>query len=316
MYSFTVKDLIDEKSLNLEVVYQAEDYDQVKIYTSEVNRPGLQLCGFYTKFAPNRIQIIGGAEWHYLNKLDRHARFESLQQLFSKEIPLLIFTRGNLIFDEAVYLAREYDVSILKTKETTSRMVNQLINYMDRALAPSLRQHGILLDIYGVGVLLTGESGIGKSETAIDLIVNGHKLISDDSVIIKRIEDRLIGTSPPITRYFMEIRGVGIINIVRLFGIGSVMEEKDIDLIIHLEHWDEDKDYDRLGIEDKKENVLGILVPRIDIPMRSGRNTAVIIEIATRNYKQKELGYNPALALNERILASIKKREKEDPKDF
>lgn len=309
MISFSVKDLIEDKGLDFEVFYESSDCAYTKIYSPEINRPGLQLVGYYTKFTPNRIQIIGGAEWHYLNELPEEKRFNALEQLFKERIPLLIFTRGNRIFDEVLYLAKEYDITLLRTSKTTTRIVNQLINFMDMALAPTLRKHGILLDIYGVGVLLTGDSGIGKSETAIDLIVSGHKLISDDSVIIKKLENRLIGTSPPITRHFMEIRGVGIIDVVRLFGIGAIMEEKEIELIIHLEPWDDNKDYDRLGIKDEYENILDVMVPRIDIPMRSGRNTSIIIEIATRNYKQKELGYNAALALNDRILESIEQNK-------
>ncbi|MCD1146930.1 HPr(Ser) kinase/phosphatase [Peptoniphilus sp. KCTC 25270] len=300
--SFTVKQLI--KELDFEVVYYAEKTENREIDTSEFNRPGLQLSGFYTKFVPDRIQIIGGAEWHYLSTLTESVRRGRIEQLFEKQIPLMIITRSQEIYPEILEMAMKYDCSLLRTSESTSRAVNILINYMDMALAPTIRRHGILLDIYGVGVLITGDSGIGKSETAVDLIVSGHKLISDDSVIIKRMEDRLIGTSPPITRHFMEIRGIGIIDVERLFGIGSVMEEKEVDLIVHLHQWDESKEYDRLGLEDEYEKILDIEVPRIDIPMRTGRNTGVIIEIATRNFKQKELGYNPALALNQKILES------------
>lgn len=301
--SFTVEQLIED--LNFEIIFKATDTNKVKLYTSEFNRPGLQLSGFYTKFVPDRIQIIGGAEWHYLSTLMKDTRYTRLERLFQQKIPLLIITRGQKVYPEIKDFAFKYNCSVLRTCETTSRAVNILINYMDMALAPMIRRHGILLDIYGVGVLITGDSGIGKSETAVDLIVNGHKLISDDSVIIKRLEDRLIGTSPPITRHFMEIRGIGIIDAERLFGIGSVMEEKEVELVIHLQHWNEKEDYDRLGIEDEKEEILGCVVPKIEIPVRTGRNTAVIVEIATRNFKQKELGYNPALALNSRILKSV-----------
>lgn len=306
--SFTVQQLIED--LDFETIYKATNIERVKIYTSEFNRPGLQLSGFYTKFVPDRIQIIGGAEWHYLSTLSQEVRYQRLEKLFQEKIPLLIVTRGQKIYPEIRIYAKKYDCTVLRTAETTSRAVNILINYMDIALAPTIRRHGILLDIYGVGVLITGESGIGKSETAVDLIVSGHKLISDDSVIIKRLEDRLIGTSPPITRHFMEIRGIGIIDVERLFGIGSVMEEKDVELVIQLEHWNEKEDYDRLGIENEKENILGCMIPKVELPVRTGRNTAVIVEIATRNFKQKELGYNPALALNDRILKSIKDQGK------
>ena len=305
---FTVKELIEDNEF--EVIYEAKDVGETYLYTTEFNRPGLQLCGFYTQFVSNRIQIIGGAEWHYLKALDPEVRRARLKALFDHKIPLLIVTRDQEIFPEMIAFARQNNCTILRTKDGTSRAVNKLITYMERALAPTLRRHGILLDIFGVGVLMLGESGIGKSETALDLIVNGHKLIADDSVLIKKLDERLIGTSPKITRHFMEIRGIGIIDVERLFGIGSIMEEKEIELVIELNQWDDFADYNRLGIDDEHVSILDISLPKIEIPMRTGRNTAVIVEIATRNYKQKELGYNAALALKQRVLNSIEKRKR------
>lgn len=305
---FTVKELIEDNKF--EVIYEAKDTVETYLYTTEFNRPGLQLCGFYTKFVANRIQIIGGAEWHYLKALDPEVRRARLKALFNHKIPVLIVTRNQEIFPEAVAFARQNNCTILRTGEGTSRAVNKLITYMERALAPTVRRHGILLDIFGVGVLMVGESGIGKSETALDLIVNGHKLIADDSVLIKKLDERLVGTSPKITRHFMEIRGVGIIDVERLFGIGSIMEEKEIELVIELNQWDDFADYNRLGIDDEHVSILDVRLPKIEIPMRTGRNTAVIVEIATRNYKQKELGYNAALELNQRVLNSIEHRKR------
>lgn len=305
---FTVKELIEDNKF--EVIYEAKDTAETYLYTTEFNRPGLQLCGFYTKFVANRIQIIGGAEWHYLKALDPEVRRARLKALFDHKIPVLIVTRNQDIFPEAVAFARQNNCTILRTGEGTSRAVNKLITYMERALAPTVRRHGILLDIFGVGVLMVGESGIGKSETALDLIVNGHKLIADDSVLIKKLDERLVGTSPKITRHFMEIRGVGIIDVERLFGIGSIMEEKEIELVIELNQWDDFADYNRLGIDDEHVSILDVRLPKIEIPMRTGRNTAVIVEIATRNYKQKELGYNAALELNQRVLNSIEHRKR------
>lgn len=305
---FTVKELIEDNKF--EVIYEAKDTAETYLYTTEFNRPGLQLCGFYTKFVANRIQIIGGAEWHYLKALDPEVRRTRLKALFDHKIPVLIVTRNQEIFPEAVAFARQNNCTILRTGEGTSRAVNKLITYMERALAPTVRRHGILLDIFGVGVLMVGESGIGKSETALDLIVNGHKLIADDSVLIKKLDERLVGTSPKITRHFMEIRGVGIIDVERLFGIGSIMEEKEIELVIELNQWDDFADYNRLGIDDEHVSILDVRLPKIEIPMRTGRNTAVIVEIATRNYKQKELGYNAALELNQRVLNSIERRKR------
>ncbi|MDO5713804.1 MAG: HPr(Ser) kinase/phosphatase [Tissierellia bacterium] len=307
MIYFTLNRLI--RDLRFITVHLAEGYEDVKISTNELNRPGLQLCGYYNKFAPDRIQIIGGAEWDYCYHLTSEERYDCLEPIFRSEIPLMIFSRGNLVFQEAIDLAKKYNRTLLSTEAKTSQIINQLINYMDAELAPSTRAHGILLDIFGVGVLLMGESGIGKSETALDLLVNGHKLISDDSVIIKRIDEKLLGVSPAITRHFMEIRGIGIIDVQRLFGVGYVMEEKEVELIIHLVEWDQNNEYDRLGLEDEFENILGVDIPKMSIPVRTGRNTSMVVEVATKNFKQKEMGYNPALALNERIVKNIEYRK-------
>lgn len=305
--SISVEELIKEN--DFEVIHQADNTRNVHLYSSEFNRPGLQLCGFYTKFVPDRIQIIGGAEWWYLEGLDPKVRAMRLKALFAHKITVMIVTRNQRIFPEMLMYAKEDNCTILRTPDSTSRAVNKLITYLERALAPSIRRHGILLDIYGVGVLITGESGIGKSETALDLIANGHKLIADDSVLIRMLDNRLIGTSPKITRHFMEIRGIGIIDVERLFGIGCIMEEKEVELVIELTPWDDFADYNRLGIEDEKIEILDKLVPVMEIPMRTGRNMSMIIEIATRNFKQKEMGYNAALALNQRVLESIEKNK-------
>ena len=305
--SISVEELI--KDNDFEVVHQADNTRNVHLYSSEFNRPGLQLCGFYTKFVPDRIQIIGGAEWWYLEGLDPKVRAMRLKALFAHKITVMIVTRNQRIFPEMLMYAKEDNCTILRTPDSTSRAVNKLITYLERALAPSIRRHGILLDIYGVGVLITGESGIGKSETALDLIANGHKLIADDSVLIRMLDNRLIGTSPKITRHFMEIRGIGIIDVERLFGIGCIMEEKEVELVIELTPWDDFADYNRLGIEDEKIEILDKSVPVMEIPMRTGRNMSMIIEIATRNFKQKEMGYNAALALNQRVLDSIEKNK-------
>ena len=305
--SISVEELIKEN--DFEVIHQADNTRNVHLYSSEFNRPGLQLCGFYTKFVPDRIQIIGGAEWWYLEGLDPKVRAMRLKALFVHKITVMIVTRNQRIFPEMLMYAKEDNCTILRTPDSTSRAVNKLITYLERALAPSIRRHGILLDIYGVGVLITGESGIGKSETALDLIANGHKLIADDSVLIRMLDNRLIGTSPKITRHFMEIRGIGIIDVERLFGIGCIMEEKEVELVIELTPWDDFADYNRLGIEDEKIEILDKSVPVMEIPMRTGRNMSMIIEIATRNFKQKEMGYNAALALNQRVLDSIEKNK-------
>lgn len=290
------------KNYDLEIVHKSSDYEDIKITSSEINRPGLQLCGHFNKFVNERIQVIGTQEWHYLNSLDKNEIKVSLNKLFQYNIPCLIFSRNNKVFKEAHELAVKHDRTLLKSKEPTAKLMSKIVSHIEIDLAPTMRVHGVLLDIYGVGVLIKGRSGIGKSETALDLITNGARLIADDSVIIKNIDQKLIGRSPEITRHFMEIRGVGIIDIQKMFGVGYVMEEKNIEIIINLEDWDESKEYDRLGIVNNYEDLLGINVAKFDVPVKPGRHTAMIVEVATKNYKQKELGYNPALELNARIL--------------
>lgn len=307
---FSLKQLIDD--MGFDVVYLAKNYEHVEIESNELNRPGLQLFGYFRKYVSERIQIIGGAEWQFCNDLSEAKRYKVLEPIFASNIPVMIFSRGNAVFKEAIDLAKKYERTILATKATTSRLVNQLINYTDVLLAPSMRVHGILMDIYGVGVLLTGPSGVGKSETALDLLVDGHKLISDDSVIIRRMDEQLHGTSPKVTQHFMEIRGVGVIDVQRIFGVGCVMEEKEIDLIVHLEPWNESISYDRLGEKIQHGQYLGIEVPLMNIPVKSGRNTSMVIEVATKNFKLKDLGYNAAATLNDRLIKEINKRRKEN----
>ncbi|MFR8927730.1 HPr(Ser) kinase/phosphatase [Peptoniphilus senegalensis] len=299
-----LREIVEE--LNFEIVHQSSDYREIEIQNSDINRPGLQLCGYYSKFVKDRIQLIGTQEWHYINSLDDEERYSTLEKLFKYNIPVVVFSRDNEIFLQAKVLAEKHNVTILRSPDTTSKIFSKIISFVDEALAPTTRMHGVLLDISGIGVLITGRSGIGKSETALDLISNGARLISDDSVIIKNIDKKLIGKSPDITKYFMEIRGVGIIDIQKMFGIGFVMEEKAIEVVVNLEDWDESKEYERLGVDNNYQNILGIDVVKFDIPVKPGRHTALIIEVATKNYKQKELGYNPALALNERMLKKLK----------
>ena len=307
---FSLKQLIDD--MGFDVVYLAKNYEHVEIESNELNRPGLQLFGYFRKYVSERIQIIGGAEWQFCNDLSEAKRYKVLEPIFASNIPVMIFSRGNAVFKEAIDLAKKYERTILTTKATTSRLVNQLINYTDVLLAPSMRVHGILMDIYGVGVLLTGPSGVGKSETALDLLVDGHKLISDDSVIIRRMDEQLHGTSPKVTQHFMEIRGVGVIDVQRIFGVGCVMEEKEIDLIVHLEPWNESISYDRLGEKIQHGQYLGIEVPLMNIPVKSGRNTSMVIEVGTKNFIVKDLGYNAAETLNDRLIKEINKRRKEN----
>ena len=306
-------DLKSELDFNL--VYQAKRYFTVSITEPEVNRPGLQLAGYFRKFKNKRLQMIGNQEWYYLSEMEPDERRESLDKLFEQDVPAIIFAAGNEVFKEALESAEKYDITIFKIDKKTNIVLEELKNFIDEALAPTTRIHGVLLDVYGVGVILTGDSGVGKSETALDLIAKGSKLISDDSVIIKKMDDRLIGTSPEITKHFMEVRGVGIIDIQRFFGVGSVMEKREVEMIAHLELWDDEKEYVRLGLEDTYQEILGVDVVKYTIPVKPGRHTAMIIEVATNNYKQKQLGYNPAVALNERIMSSIRKRKENQRRD-
>lgn len=313
MSYYTLMDLKSE--LNFNLVYQAKRYFTVSITEPEVNRPGLQLAGYFRKFKNKRLQMIGNQEWYYLSEMEPDERRESLDKLFEQDVPAIIFAAGNEVFKEALESAKKYDITIFKIDKKTNIVLEELKNFIDEALAPTTRIHGVLLDVYGVGVILTGDSGVGKSETALDLIAKGSKLISDDSVIIKKMDDRLIGTSPEITKHFMEVRGVGIIDIQRFFGVGSVMEKREVEMIAHLELWDDEKEYVRLGLEDTYQEILGVDVVKYTIPVKPGRHTAMIIEVATNNFKQKQLGYNPAVALNERIMSSIRKRKENQRRD-
>lgn len=307
---YNIKDLIN--SLELEVINLSSSRAYQRIYSSETNRPGLQLAGYYSKFMPSRLQIIGNAEWQYLRDMSSENRRESVKKLLAADIPAIIFTSGNPICKEVYEEAIKRDVTVLKSEDTTGKVISDIYNFSETIMAPSTEMHGVLVEVFGKGVLITGESGIGKSETGLDLIVKGHKLISDDIVYITRQHKRIIGTSPELTRHFIEIRGVGILDIQRMYGVSSVKETQKIDLIIHLEEWDNKKEYDRLGFDEHYEEILDVRVPLITLPMRPGRNTAMVIEVATRNIIQKNLGYNAAKALDKRVQEMIEKRKREN----
>lgn len=298
------------KDLDVEVMYRAKGVEHVKINASEVNRPGLQLTGHFKNFAHERIQIIGTIEWHYTNNLPEDIRYSRLEEMFSCNIPVLIISRNLSIFPEIMEFANKYNITILRTKLSTTKFINVLINYLDNVLAPEVTVHGVLVEVYGMGILLMGKSGVGKSETALELIKRGHRLVADDSVGIKMIEGGLRGQAPNLIRYFMEIRGVGILNVERLYGVGAIKDNEFIDLVIELELWDESKEYDRVGLDDEYMEILGMEVPRLVIPVRSGRNLAMIIEVAARNTRQKNLGYNAAKELDNMLQTKIEKRKR------
>jgi len=304
MFSVTLKELV--KEFQLESITGGEKLDEVLITTSDVNRPGLQLVGYFEYFGADRIQIIGKVETSYLAGLSSEERYKRLDEFFRHGFPCVVVTRGLEIFPEMVEVSKKYGIPILRTDDVTSRFVSGVIRYLNVELAPRVTRHGVLVEVYGEGILILGESGVGKSETALELVKRGHRLIADDVVEIRAVSDKtLLGTAPDIIRHFIEIRGIGILDVKNLYGVGSVKVQESISLIIHLELWDEKKNYDRLGLVDEYTDILGVKVPSLTIPVRPGRNLAIIVEVAAINNRQKKMGYNAAWVLNERVLGEI-----------
>ena len=280
------------KDFDLEVVYKGLDYDTRMITIPDVNRPALQLVGFYDYFEPRRLQILGKAEFTFLKAMPLEQRRKVFEDLLRCEIPALIIARNMEIFPELLELARKHGRTLLRTEKTTVELTSHIIDYLNRALAPQITRHGVLMNIYGQGVLMIGDSGIGKSETAIELLKRGHQLVADDAVEIKRISDTLHGTAPELIRHYIEIRGVGVIDVKQLFGMGAVQFETEIDLVIQLEQWQDGKFYDRLGLGEETYTLLDVSLPIVTIPVRPGRNLAGIVEIATMKNRQTKYGYN------------------------
>lgn len=290
------------KRFNLEVLRGPEGYEDRKIYTEDINRPGLQLTGFFDYFDEKRIQVIGLVEMTYLEGVSHKRREEVFDQLFQYDFPALIFSRGLEPYPECMEMADKHNKIILRTNEITSVFMSTLIAYLKWYLSPCITRHGVLVEIYGEGVLLLGESGVGKSETAIELVKRGHRLIADDAVEIKRASsNRLEGSAPELIRYYIELRGVGVVDVRRLFGMSAVKQEANIDLIINLETWKDGALYDRLGTEELYTSILDVKVPTLTIPVKPGRNLAVIIEVAAMNNRNKKLGYNAALEFTKQI---------------
>ena len=277
----TVENLI--KDLQLEVLVEGDL--SIEIGVSDINRPGLQFAGFYNYFANERVQIVGHAEWGYLDAMQTVLRRKRLKKYFKLETPCTIMTRALEPHEEFITSAKENNRCILRTDSISTRFINKLMNYLDEKLAPEIRLHGVLVDVYGIGMLIVGESGVGKSETALELIKRGHRLVADDAVDVKGIDGILKGKSPYITSGMIEVRGMGIIDVPALYGLSSVLESKTVNLIISLDPWNEDETYDRLGIDDEFVEILNIPVKKITIPIRPGRNLAVIVEAAAANYR-------------------------------
>ena len=300
------------KALKLDIIYRPEGVETY-IDTPDINRPGLQLAGFLKNFQFERVQIIGQTEYLYFKSLTNEQRVESIDKLMQFDIPLLVISTKQSVLPEILESAKKYSKIIVSSKETSTKTVSKISYYLNENLAPELLMHGVLVDIDGIGILITGESGIGKSETALELIKKNHRLVADDAVrVIKLDEDTLIGKSTEVVEHYMEIRGLGIVDIRSLYGIGAVKNSKKIDMVVNLETWDEGKYYDRLGLDENFTTILDTKVEELVIPVRPGRNVSTILELAARNKRLKSSGYNAAEEFNQRLLKSLEKNRKGD----
>ena len=300
IHSVSLSTLVQE--FHLEVAYAATDYEQIRLTVPDVARPGLQLAGYYDHFEPMRLQVMGNVEISYLQKLSDEERALTFDRLFSYRSPALLIARNIAPCPQCIEMAKKHNVTLLRSKEATSTIVSDIIAWLKAALAPSITRHGVLMEVYGEGLLLIGDSGIGKSEAAIELLKRGHRLIADDAVEIRKIsESALVGTAPQLIRNYVELRGIGIINVAKLFGMGAVKAENEINLVVNIVPWDHQKVYDRLGLEDQYMDILGVQIPMNTIPITPGRNLAVILEVAAMNNRQRKMGYNPALEFSEQM---------------
>ena len=307
-FTVSLGKIIDE--FHLETIYMPKDPAEILIDENDVTRPGLQLMGFYEYFNPERMQIIGKMEFAYLSTIDEETRTQRLDALMSRHIPALIIARELPYFSEMLDLAKKYEVPLLRSKESTSNFISGLIAFLNLNLAPRITRHGVLIEIYGEGVFITGESGVGKSETAIELVKRGHRLVADDAVEIRKVSNiSLVGSSPDNIRHFLELRGIGIINARRLFGIGAVKNTEKIELIVEMEQWNPEKIYDRMGVDTQFATILGVKIPMLTIPVKPGRNLAVILEVAAMNNRQKKMGYNAAAELLDQLGLDMEAKE-------
>ena len=299
-YCVPLTTLVNE--FHLEVVYEATDYQSIRLTVADVARPGLQLAGYFDHFEPMRLQVVGNVEVSYLQKLTRNERTIIFDRLFSYKFPAMIIARNIQPDPECLQMAKKHNVTVLRSAEATSDIISAVIAYLNAALAPRITRHGVLMEVYGEGLLIIGESGIGKSETAVELVKRGHRLIADDAVEIKKIsENSLRGSAPELIRNYVELRGVGIVNVAKLFGMGAVKTDNEINLVVNIVPWNTHEVYDRLGLEDQYMEILGVKVPMNTIPVTPGRNLAVILEVAAMNNRQRKLGYNAAVEFTEQI---------------
>lgn len=303
-YSVTLSKIIETQQL--ETAYLPDLPENILISCKRVNRPGLQITGFYDYYERERIQIIGKAEHKYLDTLDEEKRGASIDTFFSSKPACVIYTAELPIHEQALACAEKYNVPLLRTAKSTSDFLAAILAFLNLELGPRITRHGVLVEVYGEGILLLGDSGIGKSETAIELIKRGHRLIADDAVEIKRVSaTTLVGKAPEIIRHYVELRGIGIVDVRRLFGMGSVKNTEKIDMVINLEPWQDGKMYDRLGLDEEMTDILGIKIPSITLPVCPGRNLSVVIEVAAMNNRQKRMGYNTAAEFNKRLMESM-----------
>ena len=303
-YSVSLKTIVEEHELK--PLHLSKNFETMKVTTADLNRPAMQLTGFYNYFDPKRIQIMGRVESTYLDTLSETQRRETFERFMQYDITALVLCHGVKPFPECLEMAEKYDRNLFITAEDTSMLQADLISSLKKYLAPRITTHGVLVEIYGEGVLLMGESGIGKSETALELIKRGHRLIADDAVEIKRISrTQLIGSAPNIIRHYMELRGIGVINVRHIYGVGAVKLDTNIDLVVYMENWEPGKMYDRLGVVNETTEFMGVSIPKVTIPISPGRNLAVIMELAAMNNRQKKLGYNAAETLEAEINAAI-----------
>lgn len=299
-YSVPLTRLVEVFSL--EVAFAATDYESIQVTVEDVGRPGLQLAGYFDHFEPMRLQIMGNAEMSYLAKLTEQQRRNVFDRLFSYKFPALLIARNLMPDPQCLEMAKKYNVTLLRSVDATSTIISAIITYLKAALAPRITRHGVLMEIYGEGLLLIGESGIGKSEAAVELVKRGHRLIADDAVEIRKIAgSTLMGTAPELIRNYVEIRGIGVINVAKLFGMGAVRAENEINLVVKVVPWDKQKEYDRLGLEDQFMELMGVKIPMHTIPVTPGRNLAVVLEVAAMNNRQRKMGYNAAVEFTEQI---------------
>ena len=299
-YSVPLTTIVEK--FHLEVAFASTDYESIQLTVEDVARPGLQLTGFFDHYEPMRLQALGNVEMSYISKRTEQERTAIFDRLFSYKLPALLICRNLVPGPQLMEMAKKHNVTILRSPERTSSLVSSIITFLTSELAPRTTQHGVLVEVYGEGILLVGDSGIGKSEAAVELLKRGHRLIADDAVEIRKVNSSsLVGTSPPLIRNYIELRGIGIVNVAKLFGMGAVKAENEINLVVNIVPWNTQQVYDRLGLEDQFTEILGIKVPQYTIPITPGRNLAVILEVAAMNNRQKKMGYNSAQEFTEQV---------------